>query len=129
LSFPKILFKNIYIYIYIYIYIITLACLQNILKSYIHFDQKVVLFDLRPWKCVINEDRRYSLILGGYVSRDPITSIYILREARINLVLFDLRSWKCVLNEDRRYSLILGGYVSRDPITPSYILREARINF
>jgi hypothetical protein len=57
---------------------------KNILKSPIHFDQMVVLFDLHSWKCVFNKDKRYSLILGGCVSRDPITPSYTLREARIN---------------------------------------------
>jgi hypothetical protein len=78
LSFVKKLFQNIKLYI------IILACLQNILKSSIHFDQRVVLFDLRSWKCVLNEDRSCSLILGGCVSIDPITPSYILWEARIN---------------------------------------------
>jgi len=62
-------------------YINIFSTRKNILKSPIHFDQRVVLFDLRSWKCVINEDRRYSLILGGCVSRDPITPSYTLREA------------------------------------------------
>jgi len=39
---------------------------------------------LRSYKCVLNESRRYSLILGGCVSSDSITPNYIFREARIN---------------------------------------------
>jgi hypothetical protein len=71
------------------IYILTFFYLIFIQKDYkIIFtkeNQRVVLFYLRSCKCVLNEDRRYSLILGGCVSRDLITPSYIFREAQINL--------------------------------------------
>jgi len=66
-------------------YTISFFTRKIILKSLIHFDQRVVLFYLRSWKCVLNEDRRCSLILRGCISGDPITPSYTLREARIDL--------------------------------------------
>jgi hypothetical protein len=91
---PLTYFSSVHSYILMWIwflshkticYTISYFKRKIILKSPIYFDQRVVLFDLRSWKCVLKEDRRYSLILGGCVSRDPITPSYTLREARINL--------------------------------------------
>jgi hypothetical protein len=48
---------------------------------YVAFHQAnywVVLFNLRYWKCVLNEGRRYNLILGGCLSKDPIALSYTL---------------------------------------------------
>jgi hypothetical protein len=44
-------------------YIISFSTRKIILKSLIYFDQMVVLFDIRYWKCVFNEDRHYNLVL------------------------------------------------------------------
>jgi hypothetical protein len=72
-----------YIYIYIYIYYINnFSKKKKILKSLIHFNQMVVLFNFCYWKCVFNEDRCYSLILRGCVSRDLIVPSFIFQKHR-----------------------------------------------
>jgi hypothetical protein len=69
-------------YTFLYTFIFNMILIQKDYEIiFTKENQRVVLFDLRSWKCVLNEDKCYSLILGGCVPRDSITLIYILREA------------------------------------------------